>query len=104
VPTDSMRAAGPMAAMTYAEKVSRVPEQGPITPAMTLRPVCVFGMVTSRGQLVEAHSLQPSDPNSQAAVEDAKRLDFSPLTAAGAAPEQHLVFVIETFSHHSSRP
>jgi hypothetical protein len=55
-------------------------------------------MVTSTGQLVEAHSLQPSDPNSQAAVEDAKRIDFSPLTAAGVAPEQHFVFVIEKFT------
>jgi hypothetical protein len=98
MPTDGMRAAGPVAAMTYAKKVSRVPGQRPITPTMTLRPVCVFGMITSTGQLVEAHSLQPSDPNSQAAVEDAKRIDFSPLTAAGAAPEQHLVFVIEQFT------
>jgi hypothetical protein len=98
MPTDGMRAAGPVAAMTYAKILSRVPEHGPITPTMTLRPVCVFGMVTSTGQLVEAHSLQPSDPNSQTAVEDAKRVDFSPLTAAGAAPEQHLVFVIEKFT------
>jgi hypothetical protein len=97
VPTDGMRAAGPVAAMTYARKVSHVPAQSSITPALTLRPVCVFGMVTSTGQLVEAHSLQPSDPNSQAAVEDAKRIDFSPLTAAGVAPKQHFVFVIEKF-------
>jgi hypothetical protein len=98
IPTDRMRAAGPLAAMTSAKKISRVPEQRPITPAMTFEPVCVFGVVTSTGQLVEAHSLQPSDRNSQAAVEDAKRIDFSPLRAAGAAPEQHLIFVIEKFT------
>jgi hypothetical protein len=68
---------------------------------MTVRPVCVFGIVTPSGQLVEAHSLQPSDPNSQAAVDDAKLIDFSPSTAVGslpgAPPRQHFVFVIEKF-------
>jgi hypothetical protein len=64
---------------------------------MMVRPVCVFGMVTPTGQQVEAHSLQPSDPNSQAAVEDAKRIDFSPLIPAKSPPQQHFVFVIEKF-------
>jgi hypothetical protein len=64
---------------------------------MTVRTVCVFGLVTPTGQLVEAHSLQPSDPNSQAAVEDAKQIDFSPSEPAGAPPRQHFVFVIQKF-------
>jgi hypothetical protein len=97
VPSDEMRAKGPAVAMTSATKVSRIQGQGPFTSAVTLRPVCVFGMVTPTGHLVEAHALQPSDPNSQAAVEDAKKIDFSPLTPAGAPPRQHFVFVIEKF-------
>jgi hypothetical protein len=97
VPTDSMKAKGPAVAMTSATKISRVQGESPLTSAVTLRPVCVFGMVTPAGHLVEAHSLQPSDPNSRAAVEDAMTIDFSPLTPAGAPPRQHVVFVIEKF-------
>ncbi len=97
VPTDAMKANGPAVAMTSATKISRVQGEGPFTAATTLHPVCVFGMVTPTGHLVEAHALQPSDPNSQAAVEDAMKIDFSPLTPAGAPPRQHFVFVIEKF-------
>jgi hypothetical protein len=97
VPTDAMRAKGPAIAMTSATKISRVQAQGPVTARMTLRPVCVFGMVTPSGHLVEAHALQPSDPNSNAALEDARKIDFSPMTPAGAPPRQHFVFVIEKF-------
>jgi len=97
VPTDGMKAAGPAIAMTAATRVSRLQGQGPLTPGMTLRPVCVFGMVTPEGHLVEAHSLQPSDPNSATAVKDAEAIDFSPSMHAGAPPQQHFVFVIEKF-------
>ena len=98
VPTDAMKAKGPAAAMTSATKMSRFAGQVAVTPAVTLHPVWVFGMVTSTGHLVEAHALQPSDPNSQAAVEDARKIDFSPLTPDGAPPRQHFVFVIEKFA------
>jgi hypothetical protein len=57
----------------------------------------VFGLVTSSGKLVEAHSLQPSDPNSQAAVEAAKRMKFSTPAPRGERPQQHFVFIIEKF-------
>jgi hypothetical protein len=97
VPTDGMKAKGPATATTSAAKISRLQGQGPFTSAMTVRPVCVFGLVTPTGRLVEAHSLQPSDPNSLAAVEDAKRIDFSPSIPAGAPPGQHFVFVLEKF-------
>jgi hypothetical protein len=97
VPTADMKARGPAIEMTAATKISRIHGPRPFTSAMTVRPVCVFGMVTATGQLLEAHSLQPSDPNSQAAVEDAKRIDFSPGTPAGARPRQHFVFVVEKF-------
>ena len=104
VPTKAMMARGRFIEMTASTKIQRVHGKGPFTSAMTVRPVCVFGMVTPAGQLVDAHSLQPSDPNSQAAVADAEQIDFSP-AAAGAAPgaslaaplRQHFVFVIEKF-------
>ena len=97
VPSDAMKANGPAVAMTSATKVSRFPVQVAATSAVTLSPVWVFGMITSTGHLVEAHALQPSDPNSQAAVEDAGKIDFSMQTPAGAPPRQHFVFVIEKF-------
>ena len=97
VPSEAMKAKGPAVAMTSATKVSHMQGQAPAGSAVTLHPVCVFGMVTPSGHLVEAHALQPGDPNSQAAVEDARKIDFSPLTPAGAPPQQHVVFVIEKF-------
>lgn len=97
VPTDAMKAAGPATAMTSETRISRVQGSGLSASAATIRPVYVFGLVTSAGQLVEAHSLQPSDPNSDAAVKDAKGIDFSPSMVAGAPPQQHFVFVIEKF-------
>jgi hypothetical protein len=97
VPSEAMRARGRSIEMTATTKISRIHGQGPFTSAMTIRPVCVLGVVTPTGQLVEAHSLQPSDPNSQAAVEDAKQIDFSTPTSVGAPPRQHFVFVIEKF-------
>jgi hypothetical protein len=97
LPTEAMKSGGPATAMTGATKITRVHGEGPFTSAMVVRPVCVFGIVTPTGQLVEAHSLQPSDPNSDAAVEDAKAIDFSPTLPAGTPPRQHFVFVIEKF-------
>lgn len=96
-PTDSMKTHQQTTAIAAATKIARIQGQGPFTAAMTLRPVCVFGVVTPSGQLVEAHSLQPLDPNSDAAVEDAKKIDFSPSRPAEAPPQQHFVFVIENF-------
>jgi hypothetical protein len=97
VPTDEMIAGGPAIAMAEAQKISRVIGQGPFTSHATAHPVCVFGLVTPSGQIVEAHSLQPTDPNSQAAVEAVQRMNLSYPAPPGARPEQHFVFVIEKF-------
>jgi len=96
-PTDAMNAGGQVTSISSATKLSRVHGKGPFTSAMTARPVCVFGVVTPEGQLVEAHSLQPSDPNSEAAVADAKSLDFASSAPADTSPHQHFVFIIEKF-------
>jgi hypothetical protein len=97
VPTEKMKAGGPAVAMAGAQKISRFSRRGPFTSGMVAQPVCVVGLVTSTGQLVEAHSLQPSDPNSQAAVEAAKKMNFSGPTRVGVRPQQHFVFIIEKF-------
>jgi hypothetical protein len=97
VPTDEMLASGPAIAMEEAQKIWSFSGPGPFTSRATSHPVCVFGVATPSGQLVEAHSLQPSDPNSQAAVEAAQRMNFSSPMPPGARPEQHFVFVIEKF-------
>jgi hypothetical protein len=93
VATPEMKARGRAIAMAAAQKISLVFGNGPIPTGATAQPVCVFGLVTPSGQLVEAHSLQPSDLNSQAAVEAAKQMNFSP----SVPPQQHFVFVIEKF-------
>jgi hypothetical protein len=95
VPTDAMKAAGPPIVITGAERISRTHRQG--RSATILHAVCVFGVVTPTGQLAEAHSLQPWDPNSEEAIRDAEAIDFSATRPAGERPEQHFVFVIEEF-------
>ena len=90
VPTEEMKARGRAITMAEAQKISVVSGQG----GATAHAVCVFGVVTPSGQLAEAHSLQPSDPNSQAAVEAAKQMNFSFPPPLGPQPQQHFVFVI----------
>jgi hypothetical protein len=97
VPTDEMLANGPAVAMAEAQKISLFTGNGRFTAHATAHPVCVFGLVTSTGQLVEAHSLQPADPNSPAALEAAQRMNFSYPAPPEARPEQHFVFIIQKF-------
>jgi hypothetical protein len=80
--------------MTSATRILRIQGAGPF-----IRPVCVFGLVTASGKLVEAHSLQLSDSNSDAAVKDATAIDFSPSVTPGSAPHQHFAFVIVRFAN-----
>jgi hypothetical protein len=105
VPTEQMKAAGPAVAMAGAQKIWFFSGRGPFKSGATAHPVCVFGLVTASGELVEAHSLQPSDPNSAAAVQAAQKMNFSYPAPPGARPEQHFVFIIDKFvsSHVSSQ-
>jgi hypothetical protein len=87
-----------------SQKMSVFPGKGSVAPDATIQPVCVFGVITPSGELVEAHSLQPSDPNSKAALEYAKTMSFrAPVTPAGG-PEQHFVFIIEKFAVSGLKP
>lgn len=90
-PTEEMAAGGRPIQMSGAQKFCRVSRSG-----ADGRAVCVFGVVTPSGQLVEAHSLQPADPNSQAALEAAKSMSFPPI-APGAPARQHFVFIVYRF-------
>jgi len=96
VPTDEMKARGRAIAMAGAQKIWRDFGQGRFAQGGTAHIVCVFGVLTPSGQLVEAHSLQPSDPNSRAAVEAAEHMSLSQ-PKPGVPPQQHFVFVIERF-------
>ena len=93
VPTDAMKAAGTPIAMGGAEKIFRSSGSGAATST-----VCVFGLMTPSGQIVEAHSLEPMDPNSQAALDAAQRLELPRVAVPGARPQQHFVFIIGTFA------
>jgi hypothetical protein len=97
VPNAELRAEGSAIGIKTAERLIRVHRPANSSSATVLRAVCVFGVVSPAGQLVEAHSLQPSDPNSQAAVRDAMNINFSAKTPQATGPEQHFVFVIEKF-------
>jgi hypothetical protein len=98
-----MKARGESIATTGAVKYPVFPERGTVPPDATIQPVCVFALVAPSGQVVEAHSLQPSDPNSQAAVEFARSMSFDP-GPASARPSEHFVFFIEKFITSPNSP
>ncbi len=97
VPTEEMLARGPAVEMADAQKLSRLVGGGKAGPSAVVQPVCVFGLVTPSGEVVEVHSLQPSDANSTAAVEAVKQMSFPQRIPPGARPQQHFVFVIAMF-------
>jgi hypothetical protein len=99
IPTEDMKARGRATGTGGAQKISRVFRTGPLTRNTTAQTVCVFGVVTPSGQLAEAHSLQPSNPYSQAAIEIVRQMSFAgPAAPNGVQPQQHFVFVIGTFA------
>jgi hypothetical protein len=89
VPTDGMKARGQVTPLGGAQKRAVNIGQGSTVSDV----VCVFGVVTAAGQMAEAHSLQPSDPNSDKAIA-AARENFSLAPPPGGHPQQHFVFVI----------
>jgi hypothetical protein len=96
-PTEQMKEQGRAIEMEGAQKIWRVAGRGVAPRGAPADAVCVFGVVTPSGQLVEAHSLQPFDPNSPSAVAAAKQIDFSHPAPLSPQPQQHFVFVIEQF-------
>ena len=97
VPAPEMQAKEPGILLAEAHKIAVFYNGPPVTSNSTVHPVCVFGLITPSGQVVEAHSLQPSDPNSQAAVESAKLMNFSGMVKPGQRPAQRFVFILEKF-------
>ncbi|HUA19541.1 MAG TPA: hypothetical protein VMB25_12410 [Bryobacteraceae bacterium] len=100
LPTEEMKTRGRAVAMGGAEKFSRMVAPSRPGSGAQFHSLCVFGLVTDAGKLVDAHSLQPSDPYSAAAVAAASQMDFSPAPVPGEVrppPSQHFVFVIERF-------
>lgn len=99
-PTAGMKTSGPPIAMGDAKKIFRNASPGPFPPGAVAGAVCIFGLVTPSGQLVEAHSLQPQDPDSQAALDHARQMQFPHATTSSDGPQQHFVFMIEKFASH----
>jgi hypothetical protein len=97
VPTEEMKANGPPILMAEMQKVFKTAQGAPSGAGSVAEPVCIFGLVTPSGQLVEAHSLQPSDPNSAAALADAASTSTPLLNTSTQRPAQHFVFIIESF-------
>jgi hypothetical protein len=97
-PTAEMAERGRATELAGAQETLGVSAPSSLAGAGTADAVCIFGVVTASGQLMEAHSLQPNDPNSAAAVAAANRLQFArPKLYGEPAPQQHFVFVIERF-------
>lgn len=97
VPTEEMKAKGRPVALGGAQRISR--SLGPIAygGAASAETVCIFGLVTPAGQLVDAHSLQPSNPNSGAALAAVRQMSFERPAAPGEAAKQYFVFVMAKF-------
>jgi hypothetical protein len=95
VPTEQMRANGPAVVLAGMIKIPRLRRPGAAPPGSMLQPVVVFGLLTPSGQIVDAHSLQPSNIRSDEAVASAAAIKFPDRTPPGKAPQQHEVFVIE---------
>jgi len=101
VPPAEMEENGRATSMARAQKIWRAAQ---VPAGAEAHAVCVFGVVTPEGKLVEAHSLQPSDPNSRAAMEAAEQMTFSYPALLAARPQQHFVFVIQEFSQRPTEP
>lgn len=106
IPTPEMKERGRAIAMGGALKISRVVATGPApapsgSGAAVVHQVCVFGLITASGHMVEVHSLQPSDPYSPAAVQAAQKVNFDRPALPGelaGPPQQHFAFIIQKFS------
>jgi hypothetical protein len=94
VPSKRMQEQGRAIGTLAAQKITRVVGSGDDVTDV----VCVFGLVTPTGELVEAHSLQPWNPHSEAAVASVKQMSFQRPAPVGQAPAQRFVFVIEKFA------
>lgn len=92
-PTAAMESRGRPEGLGGAQKAGR---NLPAPAGGSASTVCVFGVMTPEGQLMEAHSLQPADPNSAAAVAAVRQMSF-PRTAAPGPPQQYFLFVTVRF-------
>jgi hypothetical protein len=94
-PTEAMRTKGQPVVLGGAQKLVRTLAGEPASITTPGDTVCVFGVVTAGGQLMEAHSLQPANPHSAAAIEAARKLTFPNPAQAGQPAQQFFVFVLE---------
>jgi hypothetical protein len=94
--TETMKSTGPATILAGAKRFSIFHDRP--RPNMVLHPVVVFGLLTPEGKILDAHSLQPSDPHSEEAVQAAAKLGFHDSTPPGGTPMQREVAVIVEFA------
>ncbi len=106
VAPEEMKARGPATELAGAYKIPgfQVQNARQTNTGSVVQPLVVFGVLTPSGEIAEAHSLQPSNPDSDAAVAAVKSMHWPASTAPGAPPLQHFVFVIERFSPGEKLP
>ena len=97
VPTEELMKRGPTIAVAEARRFWPAAIPGVVSPGNASQTVCVFGLMTPTGELVEVHSLQPSDPNSETALKIANARRFAAPPGANGRPEQRFVFLIQEF-------
>ncbi len=97
VPSEEMKARGRAIGMGEARRFWPAARLGMVSPGNASQTVCVFGLMTPAGQLVEVHSLQPSDPNSESAIGLAKAQRFPVTPGPNGRAEQRFVFLIQEF-------
>ena len=88
VPTDAMKAKGRAVAMTSATKISRIQGQGPFTSAVTIHPVCVFGMVTpigTPGRSARVTAFRPEQSGSRGRCQENRLLSADACRSAATA-------------------
>lgn len=95
IATEQMKARGQGTEDAGAIKLPLLPSRVSSSGNPTIQPIVLFGLLKPSGEMEDLHSLQPSDPNSQIAVESSKAIHFHIPTASGAAPEQHFIFIIK---------
>ena len=94
--SETMKSSGPAAVLAGARRFSVFHDRP--RPGAVLQPVVVVGLLAPSGKILDAHSLQPSDPRSEEAAEAAAKLGFRDSTPPGGTPVQRQVAVIVEFA------
>jgi hypothetical protein len=99
VPTSEMKANGAAVVIEGQDRVPMFHDHVFPQPGSLVHPVIIFGLLTSTGQIVDAHPLEPSDPKSDEALADIAEFKFADRTPPGGVPKQRQLAVFVYFSY-----